>query len=210
MKNDHSPETVMNIPDETSSTQTKLLDATEQLIYAGGIWATGIDLIVKTSGVARKSIYRYYPTKEALVAAALRRRDERWMQWFIGETSDAATPTERLLSIFPALRRWFGSDDFRGCAFINAAGEIGDADSPILAICRNHKQRLLDYVRQLVEACGTDNPGKIARQILVLIDGAIAVALVTGDISITDSAQQTASMLIQPSLPPQSFQPHHE
>lgn len=44
--------------------QEKLLRATEPLIYAGGINATGMDLIVKTSGVARKSIYKHFGTKD--------------------------------------------------------------------------------------------------------------------------------------------------
>ena len=188
----------MTFPDESSSTRARLLQATEQLIYADGICATGMDSIVKASGVARKTIYRYYPTKELLVAAALQQRDERWMQWFISETSGAATAAERLASIFPALRRWFASDGFRGCAFINAAGEIGDANSPIRAVGRLHKQRLLDYVRQLVQACGAADPDETALHILLLIDGAIATALVTGNASIVDSAERAAGKLIQP------------
>ena len=79
----------------------RLLQATERLVYAGGIHATGMDLIVKTSGVARKRVYQYYPNKDALVAAALRARDERWMGWFIDATSRAATPRRPR----PTLRR---------------------------------------------------------------------------------------------------------
>ncbi len=103
---------------EESSIETKLLEATEQLVYAGGIHATGMDAIVKASGVARKSIYRLYPTKEALVAAALLNRDARWMAWFIRSTPPADDPFDRVMSIFPALRQWFASDGFHGCAFI--------------------------------------------------------------------------------------------
>ncbi len=176
--------------------QQKLLRATEHLIYAGGINATGMDLIVKTSGVARKSIYKHYGTKEALVAAALEARDERWMQWFVAATTRAPSPRACVLSIFDALREWFASDGFRGCAFINAAGEIGDADSPIRAVARRHKERLLAHVQSLVRATGQPNTDERARQLLVLIDGAIAVALVTGDASITDSAERAAKALL--------------
>jgi len=179
-----------------SDAQEKLLRATEHLIYAGGINATGMDLIVKTSGVSRKSIYKHYGTKEVLVAAALTARDERWMQWFIDATTRAPSPRARLLSIFDALREWFASDGFHGCAFINAAGEIGDADSPIRAVARRHKERLLAHVLSLVQAAGLPNADERARQLLVLIDGAIAVAMVTGDASITDSAERAAQALL--------------
>lgn len=177
-------------------TQVRLLRATENLIYQGGINATGMDLIVKTSGVARKSLYKHYPTKEALVAAALQARDERWMQWFISATTQAATPRARLMSVFDALREWFASEGFRGCAFINAAGEIGDPANPIREVSRLHKARLLAHVLTLTQAAGVPDPDETARQLLVLIDGAIAVALVTGDLSITDSAERAAAALL--------------
>lgn len=177
-------------------TRQRLLQATERLVYAGGIHATGMDLIVRTSGVARKQVYRLYPNKDALVAAALRARDERWMQWFIAASSRAHAPRARLLAMFDALREWFGTDDFRGCAFLNAAGEIGDEASPILAVAREHKARLLEYVRTLTRAAALPDPDEAAAQLLVLIDGAIAVALVTPDPAIADSAGRAAAALL--------------
>lgn len=183
-------------PDTASDVQTRLLRATETLIYQGGIHATGMDAIVKASGVARKSVYKHYPTKDALVAAALQARDERWMQWFIAATTQAETPHARLLSVFDALQEWFASDGFHGCAFLNAAGEIGDAEHPIRKVSRLHKERLLSHVLSLVQAAGLPEPEETARQWLVLIDGAIAVALVTGDLSITRSAQRAAEALL--------------
>jgi AcrR family transcriptional regulator len=102
--------------DEISSTETmdKLLAATERLIYAGGICATGMDAIVKSSGVARKTIYRYFRTKDELVAEALRKRDERWMRWFIATGN-------------------------------KADGDIGDANTPIRAVAKEHKIKLRHF-----------------------------------------------------------------
>lgn len=192
------------MPDE-ASTHARLLQSTERLIYAGGINATGMDAIVKASGVSRKSIYRLYPTKEALVAAALRARDERWMQWFIEATS-AGDPAQCLRAIFPALRSWFESDGFHGCAFINAAGEIGDPESEILAVAALHKQRLLDYLKALTEACGFPDHEEVARQFLVLIDGATTVAMVTGQVDVADCAGRVAALLL-PSASPSDGRP---
>lgn len=181
------------------STQSRLLEATEQLVYSGGIHATGMDAIVKASGVARKSIYRLYPTKEALVAAALLNRDARWMAWFIRSTPPTDDPLMRVMSIFPALRQWFESEGFHGCAFINAAGETEDPDSEIRAVSRFHKQRLLDYLNELTQACNLPDPQESARHLLVLIDGATAVALVSGDAGAADSAGRAAALLLEAS-----------
>lgn len=186
--------------DDISSTETmnKLLAATERLIYAGGICATGMDAIVKASGVARKTIYRYFRTKDELVAEALSKRDERWMRWFIATSNQAVSPAERLLATFDALEEWFFSPDFRGCAFINAAGEIGDASTPIRAVAKEHKVKLRHYLRELAEEYGADNPDEMATEFLILIDGAITVALVTGNKDAARDAKKIARKLLRP------------
>jgi AcrR family transcriptional regulator len=185
----------MNTTDDSPLT-ARLLAATEKLIYSGGIHATGMDAIVKASGVARRSIYQLYSNKEALVAAALLARDQRWMAWFIDATSQTSAPLERLASIFPALRQWFETEDFHGCAFINAAGELGGVNPEIGAVSALHKQRLLSYLRELTNASGLSNPDEIANYFLILIDGATAVAMVTGDTGAADSAGRAAALLL--------------
>ena len=134
------------------SARERLLDAAEALIYAGGIHATGVDAIVKQSGTARKSFYTHFESKDALVAAALERRDERWMNWFITRHAESwqDCARKRLLGMFEVLREWFASDDFHGCAFLNAAGEIASAEDPIRIVARKHKERLLEFVRSRV------------------------------------------------------------
>ncbi|MGR9577931.1 TetR/AcrR family transcriptional regulator [Pandoraea sputorum] len=181
---------------DLSAPQLALLDTTERLVYAGGIHATGVDAIVKESGVVRKTLYRHYPTKEALVEAALLRRDERWMQWFVGATSKSDDPLDRLQSCFDALRTWFASDGFHGCAFLNAAGEIGDPASSIRSVSKLHKQRLLDYLSELTTASGLPQPDALAEELLILIDGAISVALVFGGTEAADTAARVARRLL--------------
>jgi len=188
-------EIIMDTIDDASLV-SRLLAATEKLIYAGGIHATGIDAIVKASGVARRSIYKMYSTKEELVAAALLARDQRWMSWFIEATSQADEPVKRLASIFPALRQWFENEDFHGCAFINAAGELGVTHPDIGAVSTLHKQRLLSYLRELTGAAGLSDPDEVANYFLILIDGATAVAMVTGDAGAADSAGRAAALLL--------------
>ena len=60
----------------SSETRDIILDVTEKLIYRHGIAATGMDFLVKTAGVSRKSIYRYFADKDALTVAALQRRGD--------------------------------------------------------------------------------------------------------------------------------------
>jgi AcrR family transcriptional regulator len=181
----------------TTAVQDKILKTAEQLIYSNGIHAMGMDLLVRTSGVARKSIYRYYATKDEVAVQALSVRDERWMHWFRSETDKAATPEARILKMFSVLKSWFESEGFRGCAFINTAGEIGDPADPIRQLAKAHKQKLLDYALELCEQLNAEHPETLAKQLLILIDGAITLALVMGDHNAADSAQDMAQLLLK-------------
>lgn len=180
----------------SNDTRDIILDVTEKLIYKSGIAATGMDLLVKTAGVSRKSIYRYFANKEALIIAALQRRDVRWMEGYKSAVDQAPTPADRLLNLFTVLKTWFASEGFRGCAFINTSGETGDPQDPVRLVAKEHKQKLLDYVREICIEHGADDPQLLASQLLILIDGAITVALVMGDHSAADNAQSMARKLL--------------
>ncbi|KIQ61150.1 MULTISPECIES: TetR/AcrR family transcriptional regulator [Pseudomonas] len=181
----------------SSETRDIILDVAEKLIYKSGIAATGMDLLVKTAGVSRKSIYRYFANKDDLIVAALKRRDERWMHWFSSEVDKAPTPAARLLNLFTVLKGWFDSEGFRGCAFINTSGETGDPEDPVRQLAKLHKQKLLDYVTRLCVDQGVENPDALARQLLILIDGAITVALVMGDHGAADQARDMLGSLLK-------------
>ncbi|MGD8204314.1 TetR/AcrR family transcriptional regulator [Pantoea sp. FN0305] len=182
---------------KTTDTQEKILETAERLIYQNGIHATGMDLLVRSSGVARKSIYRYFATKDDVAAAALNARDERWMQWFIMECNKGTSPQERILNMFTVLKGWFESDGFRGCAFINTAGEVGDPDDPVRQIAKLHKQKLMDYTLELTRQLNIEQPLALARQLLILTEGAITMSYVMGDASAADSAKDVAHLLLK-------------
>src|ERR1700744_4462300 len=176
--NDSTPDLAQDsVP--AGNARERLLDAAEALIYAGGIHATGVDAIVRQSGAARKSFYTHFGSKDALVAAALERRDERWMNWFMTGTQQCGkTARKRLLGMFDVLREWFASDDFHGCALLNAAGEIASCDDPIRVVARKHKERLLDFVRTQCDAFAAESAidarhaARLARAAVILLGGA--------------------------------------
>ncbi|KAF1018469.1 MAG: hypothetical protein GAK37_03832 [Pseudomonas sp.] len=119
------------------------------------------------------------------------------MQWLRNEVQHHATTGEQLLGLFTALKSWFGSDDFRGCAFINTSGETGDAQSPVRLLAKAHKQKLYEFALELCNAHGTPEPEQQAAHLLILMDGAITVALVMGDVTAADKARDMARTLLK-------------
>ena len=64
-----------------------------------GYHATGIDRILAESGVAKMTLYKHFRSKDELILAALRRRDEEFRRWLQAEIeSRAATPSQLVRS----------------------------------------------------------------------------------------------------------------
>ncbi|MCT8341652.1 MULTISPECIES: TetR/AcrR family transcriptional regulator [Photorhabdus] len=195
MENDRS--TMKNMEGEQApNNRENMLDVVEELIYTRGIAATGIDLITRTTGSSRKTIYRYFGTKEGLIEEVLRRRDERWMRWFTSSIVEYKTPKEKLLNIFLVLQRWFVSDDFRGCAFINTSGERPNPDDPVRIIAKEHKEKVFTYVLSICEEISPDSSADLARKLLLLIEGAITTAHVMNDTHYALEAMNIAEALL--------------
>ncbi|MDB6371239.1 TetR/AcrR family transcriptional regulator [Photorhabdus bodei] len=195
MENDRS--TMKNMEGEQESNiRENMLDVVEELIYTRGIAATGIDLITRTTGSSRKTIYRYFGTKEGLIEEVLRRRDERWMRWFTSSIAEYKTPKEKLLNIFLVLQRWFASDDFRGCAFINTSGERPNPDDPVRIIAKEHKEKVFTYVLSICKEISPDSSVDLARKLLLLIEGAITTAHVMNDTHYALEAMNIAEALL--------------
>ncbi|MET9604690.1 TetR/AcrR family transcriptional regulator [Streptomyces sp. NPDC006512] len=160
----------MDSPVTDDEARTRLLDAAEALFYADGIQAVGMDRIRAESGVALKRLYRIFPAKEALVTAYLERRDQRWMA---GLREAVAGAPEPVTAVFDWLATWFAEPGFRGCAFQNAYGELGAGPAGVLDVVHRHKAELRDLLAGLV---GPDGPPGLADQLLILVEGATAVA----------------------------------
>ncbi|WP_331767004.1 TetR family transcriptional regulator [Embleya sp. NBC_00896] len=152
----------------------RLLATAEELFYAEGIRAVGIERILAESGVGRASFYRHFPSKDDLVVAVLADRDRRWRAW-LAERVDALGGDP--LTVFDALAERFAREDFRGCAFINTMIETADPDSPAHHVAAEHKERVIDYLEQLLGAADAPEPAAQARQFALLMDGAIVTAL---------------------------------
>ncbi|MDE4134016.1 TetR family transcriptional regulator [Phaeobacter sp. QD34_3] len=148
------------------------------VFYRNGFHATGMDMLVAETGVSKTSMYKHFRTKEELILAVLRLRDENFRHWLyrrIEELSD--TPEGQLLAMFDALSEWFEKPEFRGCMFIKASAEFQEVNHPIHAQSAAHKQILQDHFASIAKAAGAAEPVKLARQLLLLKEGAIVSAV---------------------------------
>ncbi|GAA0491311.1 TetR/AcrR family transcriptional regulator [Streptomyces olivaceiscleroticus] len=154
-----------------------LLDAAERLFYERGIQAVGMDEVRAASGLSLKRIYRLFAAKEDLVVAVLKRRDQRWRGSLAAHVEQVPDPGERVLAVFDWLAEWFAESRFRGCAWINAYGELGPSSEAVLAEVRSHKQAFHDRIAVWVHATGLP----VVEPVFLLAEGAIVTAGISGD-----------------------------
>ena len=154
----------------------RLLEVAADLFYREGIRAVGVDTISQRAGVSKRTLYNRFGGKDELVAEYLRRRDERWRAYLQGVTESVVEPGEKLLAVFGAYGEWLVGEDFRGCAFANAAAEIPDHNHPARVVARRHKERIKEHLAGLAKDAEFDEPESLAERLLLLLEGATAAA----------------------------------
>lgn len=174
-----------------------LVDTALELFCRDGFRATGIDRIIAESGVAKMTLYNHFRSKDDLILAALRRRDETFRNWFMRAVERRATaPRDRLAALFDTLGDWFADRTFNGCVFINAAAEHCTSSEPIRNSIREHKTLMRAYVRDLARDAQVHDPEALTDSLCLLIEGAIVECQISGDTASATRAGRAASVLI--------------
>jgi AcrR family transcriptional regulator len=177
--------------------EQRILETADRLFYRDGIRTVGIDRIVDEAGVAKMTLYAHFPSKDDLILAVLRHQEERVLAYFRTAMERHGKRTkDRLRAFFAALKEWFESPGFRGCAFQNAAAELADPDHPGARFVRDHKRRFAGLLRGFVEESIGKEAARLAPMIAMLVEGAIVIAVVQGTPEAADVARDAALKLV--------------
>lgn len=180
------------------SKRDQIMATAHRLFYRDGYRAVGIDTILAEAGVAKMTLYHHFGSKEALIIAVLERRDHEFRA-AMTKAVDAAgrSPSKRLLAVFDWHAEWFGSDEFKGCAFIRALSEFPERDHPVHRVAWHHKLAVRKFLEGLNAAAGARDPHALAFTFSLLIDGAIIAAHATGSTKSAIAARATAAALLE-------------
>jgi AcrR family transcriptional regulator len=169
--------------------QERILDTAGRLFYGQGIRAVGVDTIAAEIGISKRTLYNYFPSKDQLIVAYLSR------QFVPIRTSDRPL-LEQILRVFDWLERWFATDTFRGCPFVNAVAELGDATHPGTKLAVAYKEQRRLWLRDALAQMNVADPDTLATQVAILAEGAIIAALVRGDPGMAAAAKAAARVLL--------------
>jgi AcrR family transcriptional regulator len=161
-----------------ASTETKLLDAADELFFSRGISATPIDAVLARAGVSAATLYRGFASKEALVAAALERRQRAWLEVWDQAIGRAETPRARLLAVFDALDEYRSRPDAsRWCAFLGSAAEYADPPAEISQAVTTDTTTLRDRLLLLAQPVVGHGAPTLAEALILIVSGDLAMRL---------------------------------
>ncbi len=180
-----------------AAARERILSSAYDLFARHGVRAVGVDEVIRRADVAKATLYRHFPSKDALVLAFLQQREELWTKdWVEAEARRrGGTAEERLLAIFDLFDEWFRREDFEGCSFINVLLEANDRSTPIGRASAEHLANIRSIIRQLAVEAELREPDAFAHSWHILMKGSI-VAAGEGDVDAAKRAQAMGRLLI--------------
>jgi len=154
-----------------SEKRQQLMETAYRLFNRHGFHATGIDRIWAEAGSTKRTLYRHFPTKDALIEEVLLSREREFFVLLEARLAGREGREDRLHALFDGFGEWFGRSDFYGCNFINASAEFADPRHPVRKLVVAHKQALLNWVRAQL-GCSLSH----ATGLCLLLEGAVVMA----------------------------------
>jgi AcrR family transcriptional regulator len=160
---------------EKASPRDRLLDAAAELFYRDGV-SIGVEALCKSAGVSKRSMYQLFDSKDEVLAASLERRAPGYAAHLMPGPDDAGTPREHILYVFGQAEKASTQAGYLGCPFLATMVELKDAEHPASMVARGAKEKLQDAFRDQAELGGARDPVLLARQLMLIFDGASARA----------------------------------
>jgi AcrR family transcriptional regulator len=152
--------------------RARIITTATQLFYGHDAHTVGVDRICEVADVSKRTLYKYFPTKEALVAAAITALGDAWYE--ACTSSDSDDPVERITHVFKMVKPMAKKADFYGCVLMNTSIELRDSNALAKDVAKEFKDRLYNYFEQQATLLRVKDPGVLAEQLILLHDGCSA------------------------------------
>jgi len=175
----------------------EILDRAERLFYCGGFHATGVDTVLADSGISKRTLYKYFASKEELIQAVLDRYaanvDRMLFEPAMARVDD---PRRQILAVFDVRRELMDMTDYVGCLAMKAAQEYKDRHPGIEESGRQSVEHVEARFVELCRAAGLADPETVGRTVALLLQGAVVTSQLRRDTSAFETAKTTVEGLI--------------
>lgn len=193
---------IRGMPRNSEPTRARILKAASSLYYGEGIRSVSVDAVADKAGVTKRTLYYHFRSKDDLIAAYLEARDQpnlkAFSKWF---TEAKGSLPARIEAIFANLAKSARSPKWKGCGFLRTSAELaGLPGHPAMKIGARHKANVETWFATVMTDGGARNANDLARQMMILLDGAFSTALLHRDASYIEAAGRAAGDLVRASI----------
>jgi AcrR family transcriptional regulator len=185
-----------------STTGERIVAAASKLFYAEGIRRVSMDAVAGKAGVTKRTLYYHFKSKDDLVAAYLHGRDQPnlvlFERWFTDTKGGLA---QKIRGMFFKLAESARHPKWKGCGFLRTTAELANMPGhPAMKVGAAHKKKFETWMRQIFDEAGIKDASRLARQVMLLMDGSFAVTLLHRDPSYMETAGEAAYSLVTTAL----------
>ena len=178
-------------------TRQHVLDAAYGLFWRQGFLRVSMDEIAARADITKRALYQHFRSKDDLIAAALARSSELAIARLQG-FQRAPNRAELIDSFFTQLEDWASKPRWSGSGFTRVVVELADLRGhPARAIARKHKTAVEEWLADALSAAHVSSPRERAREMMLLMEGAMALMLIHGDRSYATAAARAAKALVR-------------
>jgi len=164
--------------------------------YESGFHATGMEAALAGSGISKRTPYKYFPSKEDLIEAVLHLYSEVVVHELFDPVAGISDPREQIVEFFD-VRRFTGRMLTRGCLGMKAAQEFAGKHAGIVKLGTQASSRGEDKFLELCQRAGFAKPQHVAKQLNLILQGALALAHAAGNPSAFLLAKEAAAAVVE-------------
>lgn len=117
----------------------------EQAFSQYGFAEPGVAQLKTACNVSLRTLYKHYPSKEAMIVGALEYRHQRYLSFLLHESCSSGV--QSVLYIFSQLEKWMQEFAPHGCLSMNAIAAFPD-NPQIKTAVEKHKQDVRQILAQ--------------------------------------------------------------
>ena len=187
------------MPRQGGATRRRIIDTAYEVFYKGGFARAGVDAIAEAAAVTKRTLYYHFDSKDALLTAVLEAQHElvlaRIQRWAAGAAGNPARMVELLFAEYAA---WARKPGWRGSGFTRAVMELADMPGhPARAAAHRHKAAIEAWLAEQFRRTGIRPSRKLAREVMLLIEGCHSLVLIHGDMDYVKAASAAAQLLVE-------------
>ena len=160
-----------------NDTRHHIIETASELFYKNGYNSTGINEIIKASGIAKATLYSHFKSKEDLLLVYLDVKDTELIKHIKEFCNNKPKGNKRLIAVLEFLVSFFNQDNFNGCWCIRSIAEVSKENQRVRLKIKSNKKKFLNFLKQLVienkPELSSIKQEQLSNQLYLLYEGAL-------------------------------------